>query len=45
MKKMSEYKKRPDYLKVFSKRASGTLPEMESSKAVTKIIKNLFKKK
>ena len=44
MKKMSEYKKRPDYLKVFSKRASGSLPEMESSKAVAKIIKNVFRK-
>ena len=44
MKRMSEYKKRPDYLKVFSKRATGHLPEMESSKAVSKIIKKLFKK-
>tara|TARA_Y100000741_G_scaffold291577_1_gene231745 strand:- start:76 stop:858 length:783 start_codon:yes stop_codon:yes gene_type:complete len=42
MKKMSEYKKRPDYLKVFSRRARGTLPEMESSKALSKIVKKLL---
>ncbi len=42
---MSEYKKRPDYLKVFSRRARGTLPEMESSKALSKIVKKIISKK
>ena len=41
---MVEYKKRPDYLKVFKLRATGKLPEMESSKAVAIVVNKYFKK-